>query len=357
VLTLRPADRLLLFAPHPDDESVAMGGMIALARSRGVPLRVVYLTDGDNNPWAQRATERRIFIGSKDRERFGRLRRKEAIAALTQLGPDASSAVFLGFPDQGLTRLLMTGDASLSAAVAEQVAQFGPTVVVTPSLLDRHPDHNALAAVAALALPQIGEETRGLRHLRFLVHNPTHSAHRPEEAALALDASERATKRSAIAKHRSQLFWRGEWLLSFAGPQELYLTEEPRLDLAAHPVRRIDRTGSRIAIEISSESHLRAFGRRSIYLLANAPGQLPVRLAVLLPRRGGRARILDSSTGATCGEASFLGHHGQGLVELDDAHLRGATELLAKVEHRFGFFDEAGWKPLLVPGPTTRSWS
>ena len=54
-----PADRLLVLAPHPDDESLAIGGLLRLARAVGASVRVIYLTSGENNPWAQRACERR----------------------------------------------------------------------------------------------------------------------------------------------------------------------------------------------------------------------------------------------------------------------------------------------------------
>jgi LmbE family N-acetylglucosaminyl deacetylase len=351
-LTLELRDRLMVLAPHPDDESVATGGLLARARRLGVPARVVYLTDGDNNPWAQRATERRLFIGKRDRERFGRLRREEAAAALAELG--VTDAVFLGFPDQGLTRLLLTADPALPGALVSQVAEFEPTVLVTPSMLDRHPDHNALAAIAALHRQVLARPGSTCRHLRFLVHNPAHAEHHAEETALSLDGDERATKRAAIGRHRSQLFWRGTWLLSFAAAEELYLNAEPHVDLAGHPVRGIASRGSALTIEIASSSHLRAFGGRSLCLLASLPSQDPLRLAVPLPGGDGRARVVDACTGEACGEASVSVRRGHALVEIPEAILRGAAELLAKVEHRFGFFDEAGWKALVVPPAADR---
>ena len=53
-LTFRASDRLLVFAPHPDDETIATGELIQLAIAAGVAVRVVFATDGDNNPWPQR---------------------------------------------------------------------------------------------------------------------------------------------------------------------------------------------------------------------------------------------------------------------------------------------------------------
>src|SRR5437016_12191020 len=80
-----PADRLLVLAPHPDDESLAIGGLLRLARAVGASVRVIYLTSGENNPWAQRACERRWRIGFVERQRWGRRREGETLASLARL--------------------------------------------------------------------------------------------------------------------------------------------------------------------------------------------------------------------------------------------------------------------------------
>src|SRR6478736_5359349 len=67
-------DRILYFAPHPDDESLGGGGLIQHAVGVGAAVKVVFLTDGDRNPWAQRAAERRWTIGPKEQARWGKRR-------------------------------------------------------------------------------------------------------------------------------------------------------------------------------------------------------------------------------------------------------------------------------------------
>ena len=62
-LALTPSDRLLVLVPHPDDESVATGGLLQHATAVGAKALVVFFTEGDNNPWAQRALEVRWRIG------------------------------------------------------------------------------------------------------------------------------------------------------------------------------------------------------------------------------------------------------------------------------------------------------
>ena len=64
---LRPSARILILAPHPDDESLGTGGLIQQALAAGAALRVLFITDGDNNPWPQRFIERRWFINAPER--------------------------------------------------------------------------------------------------------------------------------------------------------------------------------------------------------------------------------------------------------------------------------------------------
>jgi len=52
------SSRLILFAPHPDDEALACGVILQQAVRPGAAIRIVYVTDGDDNPWPYQALER-----------------------------------------------------------------------------------------------------------------------------------------------------------------------------------------------------------------------------------------------------------------------------------------------------------
>ena len=62
-LTLDRDSRVMVIAPHPDDETLATGGLLQEAVAAASAVRVVYITDGDNNPWPQRVMERRLRTG------------------------------------------------------------------------------------------------------------------------------------------------------------------------------------------------------------------------------------------------------------------------------------------------------
>ena len=138
-LDLDSDTRLLVVVPHPDDETLATGGLIQIALDAGAALRVVIATDGDNNPWPQRWVEKRWRIDAEARRRWGRRRRSEVTEALARLGVTGADIRHYGWPDQGLTGLLMR-DAQCEDQLVAEIVDFAPTLVVAPSLADRHPD-------------------------------------------------------------------------------------------------------------------------------------------------------------------------------------------------------------------------
>ena len=351
-LALEPADRLLVLAAHPDDESVATGGLLQHALETGARMLVVFFTDGDNNPWAQRATELRWRIGAVDRARFGLRRREEAGRALEKLGVAASSVRFLGFPDQGTTDLLLRANHVALQALSDALREFRPTVVVGPSLLDLHPDHSALAVLAALALDDLGEGGAPRIHVRYLVHNPRLLRRHEGSLVLHLSNEQRTRKRAAITCHRTQLVLRSSWLLSFATREERFYLAESPTGTAEHPVGGALRTGESVSIPLASHTRLRAFGARTLCLVAQPPSGA-VRLAVDVPARGGAVPVRDLCSCAVAAEATFRGAGGTGDLVVPAALIPPGVRLLAKVERRVGFFDEAGWKEL--PGASAGS--
>src|SRR5438132_13623871 len=94
------SSRLMLIAAHPDDESLACSIVLQRAVCAGAAIRVIYATDGENNPWPQRVLESKWRLNGTDSDRWGKLRRADALAALEVLGVNASEVSLLGLPDQ-----------------------------------------------------------------------------------------------------------------------------------------------------------------------------------------------------------------------------------------------------------------
>lgn len=224
-------DRLLVFAPHPDDETLAAGELIQSARATGASVRIVFATDGDNNPWPQRWLERRWRIGAAERVRWGERRRAEAVVALHRLSFDqADAACFLGWPDQGLTDCLMRDDGAVDRLVAE-ISGFAPTHVVLPTLVDRHPDHSALRVMLELALLR---SASNCTRLGYVVH-----AAKPAviDRAVGADPAWQRRKQHAMQAYASQMSLSRRRLLALAARNEEFEVVQ-----AAPPVAQVAST-------------------------------------------------------------------------------------------------------------------
>ena len=113
-------ERLLVLAPHPDDEVIGCGGLIARHLLAGRQVRVVVVTDGaEAGDPAMREEESR-----------------RALAHLGDVVPE-----FLRFRDRHLDE---ERDA-LSGRIRELLSEFKPDLIAVPSPVEIHPDHFALA--------------------------------------------------------------------------------------------------------------------------------------------------------------------------------------------------------------------
>ena len=212
--------RLLVVAPHPDDETIATGLLIQQVRAAGGEVRILLLTSGDNNPWPQRWLERRLHIGTDDRKRWGARRRGEMLQALHGLGLPDSSLQSLGWLDMGLTdRVLRATHASVSV-LAKAISAFSPTLVVAPALSDRHPDHGAAHVLVRLAMAALAEPAP---LLTYLVHGDRCAdAHEVVGSPAQL-----ACKLAALSAHGSQMALSGKRMRRLASRPECYAWPAP----------------------------------------------------------------------------------------------------------------------------------
>jgi len=320
------ADRLLVVAPHPDDETLATGGLIQRALAAGAAVQVVFVTDGDNNPWPQRWIERRWRIDVSARRRWGQRRRGEALVALVVLGVAAQSVRFLGLPDQGLTDLLVAGDA-LERTLGAAIDAFAPTCLAGPSRHDRHPDHSAIA----VALERIAVAPP-VRRLAAVVHGPAG----PGAVTLVLAAGELERKRAALGAHRTQLALSRGRLGRLAGAVERFRDEAGETGAGE--------TGAGAAVRLPLPAVRRWLLRHAVLLIVERAGQAPVRCRLPLSRW---RRPLDGSPPLDSLRMT-VGTAGVDLVAGPDCRL-----LHAKVERigpRWVVFDVDGWHRRSPPG-------
>lgn len=273
----RFGERILVIAPHPDDEVIAPGGLTREALASGARVRAVVITCGDG-------FKKAAALGSRGRTdaasylRLGEVRHLECDAALARLGVPPQDRVFLGYPDAGLRSLwefdwdasqahrarngatavpydyaLRPGapycGSSLASDLERLIDEYRPTSIVYPDPNDQHPDHRAAAAFVEYALGDLGFSCRRFTYLAHYGHYPRPWAYLPrlyvrppaelgetgtEWSSLSLTASAESEKLAAVMCYRSQvrLPHMNVYLRSFVRRNELFGTYAP-----VHPLR------------------------------------------------------------------------------------------------------------------------
>ncbi len=123
LLTPIKQGNVLVFAPHPDDETLGCGGTLALLRQNGCTVKVVFVTDGSG---AGGLADGAVVI-----------RQKEATAALSVLG--IHDIVFFDEPDGSFQN-----HPKFERQALEIMQQFQADWLFLPSVLDYHRDHVAI---------------------------------------------------------------------------------------------------------------------------------------------------------------------------------------------------------------------
>jgi N-acetylglucosamine malate deacetylase 1 len=171
--------RLLVIAPHPDDESIGCGGTILLHRQRGDPVSVVFLTSGE-----------RGIVGAAP-EVAMRVRESEAAAAAEVLGIEQLE--FLRFADSACNKCV----AQIAERLRSVIDRVQPQALLLPHPEDQHPDHLACLPIVQAALRGVPDppELRG-----YEIWTPLHSFQYVEDISAVMPH-----KLRAIAAHRSQV--------------------------------------------------------------------------------------------------------------------------------------------------------
>jgi LmbE family N-acetylglucosaminyl deacetylase len=342
-------DRLLILAPHPDDESLATGGLIQRAVQAGAKVRVLFGTDGDNNPWPQRFLERKLQITPRDRARWGRRRRKEALAALGLLGLQRDSVRFLGLPDQGITNLLMRAEEGILFTLWAELREWEPTLFAMPSATDAHPDHSALFVLLHLAMMRL---ERPPRTLRFIIHAPRRHSERGK-LTLRLTQPEIERKRAAILAHESQMALSRKRFAGYATQNEVFYSAplQEQADFH-HPVVGInfDRGALRIQLRLRGAPANLTKGRLLMAIESVTEGS--IRWILPLPASSKCIPLQDAVTGGLVRMATAR-VSGQRLeVAVPIANLQPLSHVFVKWQRPVLLKDEAGWRQApAVPVP------
>lgn len=181
------AEKVLVLAPHMDDEAIGCGGTLALHAQRGAQITVVFLTDGRNG-----SSEVAVMYG-EERERrqqeLIQIRTSEARAALQRLG--ASRMVCLDAEDGALDQCEWAAE-----KLREVLLRLQPEIVYLPFYLEEHPDHRAASRVL---LDAVAGTSLQFQCMGYEVWTPLFP-----NCLVRIDATVEL-KKQAIQEYRSQL--------------------------------------------------------------------------------------------------------------------------------------------------------
>lgn len=268
--------RLLVIAPHCDDETLGAGGLMSQARRAGADVHVVVISNGDGFRVGVQSEYKTLRVAPADYVRYAYHRQGESRAAMRVLGVEPGHVTFLGYPDRGLMPMWTTHWAaarpflstytqtdhspyansptlrapyageSLLRDLEQQMQADRPTDIYVTHPGDDHPDHAAASVFVQTALADLQAQgvpwAQGARLHYYLVHrgdwpcpqglHENYTLPPPAPMAdldtrweqLPLSKSDVEKKYAAIQSYPSQTELTGRFLFSFARMSELFGT-------------------------------------------------------------------------------------------------------------------------------------
>lgn len=263
---------ILIIAPHPDDETLAAGGVIQQALAGGSQVKVVIVTNGDAQEFAPVIISKKIDPRPQDYVVMGNRRQAESMAALEKLGMRYDDIEFLGYPDRGTSPMWLAdwntqcpytssytrvkkdpypdtyhaGGAYCGRDLLNDlqtiIEGYRPDLIIVPHPADQNPDHGAVSNFARLAIASAttGNESYTTEIWGYLVHYGMFPQPRGKHLSqvlvppgrlmgtntdwglVELNPSQVSFKYSAIEDYFSQDLLLGEFLPSFARRNELF---------------------------------------------------------------------------------------------------------------------------------------
>jgi LmbE family N-acetylglucosaminyl deacetylase len=190
-------ERIIVLAPHPDDETLGCGGTIKLLLDLKKQVKIVFLTSGEKADTSHPASDMR-----HDEEHitdYSLMREKEAVKSLRILG--VSDYEFLRFPDREIYLYYK----SVLDRLLKIIKAYMPDTIYSPSIIELNPDHRTTAELS-LDLQRRMTEREECMQIKLLFYEII----TPLRPNILIDiTSVYNKKKKAMKKYKSQLKIRG----------------------------------------------------------------------------------------------------------------------------------------------------
>ena len=274
VMEVPRAQRVLLIAPHNDDEVLTNSILSHRLKAQGSDIYVAIITNGDGFTPDIMLSSRELVLRSSSYLRLGLLRQQETIAGLRMLGILEDRIRFFGYPDRGCSEILqyhwekaapyfdpwtkssvvpyensygdmppLAGESIVSDLV-RMINEAQPDLIIMPHPGDQNVDHAALSAFTQVAIGRAGLEST--QQLLYLTHHSLNSWPQqiyPPNAGpylvppadmlddpgtswmvLPITKEEKQLATDVIDQYRSQLIVDNAFLHSFVRDNQLFAT-------------------------------------------------------------------------------------------------------------------------------------
>ncbi len=261
-------DRILILAPHPDDEAIATAGVIQRALKADSKIKVVCYTNGDNNELAFIVYEKRLTLRRRELIHMGEVRMRETVEAMGYLGVSKDDILFLGYPDFGTMEILTKywgnvkpfralstrsskvpypeclspGAPYLGESILKDlkriIVDFKPTRIFVSSPVDTNRDHRSLYLFLQIALWDLEKVINKPRVFSYVIHVvgwPKPRGYHPELgldppsnligmswSKLSLTPEEIKIKYDCLSFYKSQIEYDKPYLFTFARKNEIF---------------------------------------------------------------------------------------------------------------------------------------
>jgi LmbE family N-acetylglucosaminyl deacetylase len=277
-----PGARVLVIAPHEDDEALGCAGLMSRAVASGAEVYVCLLTNGEGEELGAAWASKSLQLTPEKFVRLGLVRQRETRRVLARLGVPEDHQFFLGYPTGGLDRMWLADNwdlqhpfrsrflrtdhcpysdsftpeapyagAQLLSDLSAVLRHVQPTMVFTVHPADVHRDHWPAYDFAALALAELALDrrerwARSVPLYSYLVHFPKwpvpwgYELNDPLQPpavlarqsvsrwlSLPLSLDEARSKAKLIGTYRSQLGPYDRLLHAFARRNELFAVTRP----------------------------------------------------------------------------------------------------------------------------------
>ncbi len=185
---------VVVLAPHPDDETLGCGGLLATRAAEGRRIVVVVMTDG-------RALLRRFGVTAAPSEmEVSRMRKAETTRAVGILTRGRGEVIFLDVENERL----VAEQVEATRQITTLLARLEPAELYIPSPFEGHPEHVATHAIATAACAASGA-CREVFEFIVTLKRGTELAALPRRQVTVDVSAQRTVEREALQQFRSHL--------------------------------------------------------------------------------------------------------------------------------------------------------